>query len=383
MIFRSLMKPVFLLLWCLAAAGAYADASKVVKIGIVAPLTGFSASYGKDEENGARLAFEEANQAGIVIAGQKVRFEVDAQDDAADPKTAVLIAQRFVDEGVSGVIGHHNSGCSIAASSIYQRAGIPQISPGSSSPLYTARGLNTTFRTISNDDQMAVVAANYSVRQLGAKRIAVIDDSTDYGTNLVTEYVKAVQKAGGDIVSWQYTTTRSIDFRAILTTIKGFRPDLIFYVGQDVQAAGLVRQIYQLGIKARFMGEGGFTNENFLRLAGSSAQGMYSWEYGLPLERMPRAAELDRKMKARFGVGIVQYAPLAYDASWALIHAMQKANSTDPKIYTDALRTNTFDGVTGSIGFTRSGDLKNASATLYQEQGGKWAVLAVEHTHSN
>jgi branched-chain amino acid transport system substrate-binding protein len=110
---------------------------------------------------------------------------------------------------------------------------------------------------------------------------------------------------------------------------------------------------------------------------------MYSWDYGLPLERMPRAAELDRKMKARFGVGIVQYAPLAYDASWALIHAMKKANSTDPRIYTDALRNNTFDGVTGSIGFSRTGDLKNASATLYQQQGGKWVVLAVEQTHSN
>ncbi|WP_233857668.1 branched-chain amino acid ABC transporter substrate-binding protein [Paraburkholderia sp. HD33-4] len=382
MMSRSLMKVGFPLLCFLAVTWAYAEQIKVVKIGIVGPLTGFSASYGKDEENGARLAFEEANQAGVVIAGQKVRFEVDAEDDAADPKTAVLIAQRFVDEGVSGVIGHHNSGCSIAASSIYQRAGIPQISPASSSPLYTAQGFKTTFRTISNDDQMAVLAADYSVKQLGAKRIAVIDDSTDYGTNLVTEYVKAVQKDGGELVSWQYTTTRSIDFRAILTTIKGVTPDLIFYVGQDVQAAGLVRQIHQLGIRSKFMGEGGFTNESFLRLAGPSAQGMYSWDYGLPLDRMPRGMELDRKMQARFGVGIVQYAPLAYDASWALINAMKKADSTDPSRFGEALRNSTFEGVSGSISFTQSGDLKAASATLYQQQDGRWVVLAVEQAGS-
>jgi branched-chain amino acid transport system substrate-binding protein len=366
---------------CVAAAGnAWSEELKTVKIGIAAPLTGFSASNGKDEENAARLAFEEANAQGLVIGGARIRFEIDGQDDAADPKTAVLVAQRFVDEGVSGVIGHYNSGCSIAASSVYRRAGIPQISPTSSSPSYTARGFETTFRTISNDEQMASLAADYSVRQLRAKRIAVIDDSTDYGTNLVTEYVKTIQKAGAQMVSWQYTTTTSIDFRALLTTIKGLNPDLIFYVGQDIQAAGLVKQMHQLGMKARFMGEGGFTNDHFLQLAGQGAKGMYSWEYGLPRSRMPRAAELDAKLKARFGVGIVQFAPLAYDAAWAMINAMKTADSTDPKNVIDALRTNAFEGVTGVISFTQTGDLRHASATLYQEQAGKWVVLGVEET---
>jgi branched-chain amino acid transport system substrate-binding protein len=261
---------------------------------------------------------------------------------------------------------------------VYRRAGIPQISPTSSSPSYTAQGFATTFRTISNDDQMALLAATYSVEHLGAKRIAVIDDSTDYGTNLVTEYVKAIQKGGAQLVSWQYTTANSIDFRALLTTIKGLNPDLIFYVGQDVQAAGLAKQIRQLGIKARFMAEGGFTNDHFLQLAGQGAKGMLSWEYGLPRDRMPRAAELDAKLKARFGVGIVQFAPLAYDAAWAMINAMKAADSTDPKQYINALRTNSFDGITGTIAFTQTGDLKNASATLYEEQNGKWVVLAVE-----
>jgi branched-chain amino acid transport system substrate-binding protein len=353
---------------------------KVIKIGIAAPLTGFSASNGKDVENAARLAFEEANAQNLRIGGKKVAFQIDGQDDAADPKTAVLVAQRFIDDGVSGVIGHYNSGCSVAASAVYRRAGIPQISPTSSSPSYTAQGFETTFRTISNDDQMALLAATYSVEQLGAKRIAVIDDSTDYGTNLVTEYVKAIQKRGAQLASWQYTTASSIDFRALLTTIKGLNPDLIFYVGQDIQAAGLAKQIRQLGIKARFMGEGGFTNDHFLQLAGQGAKGMLSWEYGLPRDRMPRAAELDAKLKARFGVGIVQFAPLAYDAAWAMINAMKAADSTDPKQYINALRTNSFDGITGTIAFTQTGDLKNASATLYEEQDGKWVVLAVEKT---
>ncbi len=351
----------------------------VVKIGIAEPLTGFSASYGKDEENAARLAFEEANQQGFVIGGRKVRFDVDAQDDAADPKTAVIVAQRFVDEGVSGVIGHHNSGCSVAASALYARAGIPQISPTSSSPSYTAQGFKTAFRTTSDDEQMAALSARYSARQLHAKRIAVVDDGTDYGSNFVKQYAVAVQKDGGEIVSRQYTTPQSVDFRAILTVIKGVNPDLIFFAGQDVQAAGLARQMRQLGIRIPFMGEGGFTNDSFLKLAGEGAEGMYSWEYGLPLERMPRAAELDGKLKARFGTGIVHYAPLAYDASWAMIDAMRQADSTDPKRYVQMLRTGSFDGVSGPIAFSANGNLRDATATVYQVRGGKWVLLGVEH----
>lgn len=378
MLRRSMWTVTVILASCAIVQSAHCEDVDVVKIGIAEPLTGFSASYGKDEENAARLAFEEANQQGLVIGGRKVRFDVDAQDDAGDPKTAVVVAQRFVDEGVSGVIGHHNSGCSVAASALYARAGIPQISPTSSSPTYTAQGFRTTFRTTSGDRQMSALSARYSTRQLQAKRIAVIDDGTDYGSNFVSQYVAAVERDGSEVVSRQYTTPQSVDFRAILTVIKGVNPDLIFFAGQDVQAAGLARQMRQLGIKIRFMGEGGFTNESFLKLAGEGAQGMYSWEYGLPLERMPRAAELDGKLKARFGSGIVHYAPLAYDASWAMINAMKQADSTDPKQYLNVLRTGSFEGVSGRIAFAANGDLRNATASVYQARDGKWVLLAVE-----
>ncbi|MEK6420854.1 MAG: branched-chain amino acid ABC transporter substrate-binding protein [Burkholderia gladioli] len=362
-----------------ARAAPPADA-EVVRIGVAAPLTGFSASNGKDVANAARLAFEEANAAGLAIGGRPVRFEVDSQDDAADPKTAVLVAQRFADEGVSGVIGHYNSSCSIAASAVYRRAGIPQISPTSSSPLLTARGSDSTFRTISNDSQMAELAARYSVASLGAKRIAVIDDSTDYGTHLANAFVTSATQAGAEIVSRQYASPTAIDFRALLTTIKGLAPDLILYVGQDIQAASLARQMHQLGIKARLMGEGGLTNAHFLALAGAGANAMLSWEYGLPRERMPQAAALDAKLAARFGTGIVQFAPLAYDAAWAMIHAMQAAGSAAPSRYLPALRALSFEGVTGTVSFTPQGDRQFAFATLYQERGGAWAVRAVERT---
>ncbi|SAL81127.1 extracellular ligand-binding receptor [Caballeronia arvi] len=357
------------------AVSACAEGTSTVKIGFAGPLTGFSAQWGKDEENAVRVAVDDANKAGLVIGGKKVQFEVDAQDDAADPKTAVLVAQKFVDDEVAGIVGHHNSGCWNAAAPIYSKAGIPTVSPAASSPQITAQGYKTVFRTINNDDQMAKLAADYSVKKLGAKRIATIDDSTDYGSNFATELGKAIKADGGDVVSRQYTDTKSVDFRGVLTQIKGQNPDLIIYIGSYGQAAALVKQVRQLGITAKFMGEGGFTNDSFLKLAGDGAKGMYSWEYGLPLSRMPRAAELDTKLKAKFGTGIVQFAPQAYDATWAIINAMKKADSTDPKKYLSALQANSFDGIIGKIAFQKNGDLAVANASLFQEQGGKWAIL--------
>ncbi|MEM5368426.1 branched-chain amino acid ABC transporter substrate-binding protein [Paraburkholderia azotifigens] len=372
---RNVLKLAILSACATFTASAYSQDSNTVKIGFAGPLTGFSAQWGKDEENAVRIAVDDANKAGIVIGGKKITFAVDAQDDAADPKTAVLVAQKFVDDEVSGIVGHHNSGCWNAAAPIYAKAGIPSVSPSASSPQVTSQGLKTVFRTINNDDQMAKLAADYSVKKLGAKRIATIDDSTDYGSNFATELGKAIKADGGNVVSRQYTDTKSVDFRGILTQIKGQNPDLIVYIGSYGQAATLVKQVRQLGITAKFMGEGGFTNDSFLKLAGDSAKGMYSWEYGLPLSRMPRAAELESKMKAKFGTGIVQFAPQAYDATWAIINAMKKADSTDPKKYLSALQTNSFDGIIGKIAFQKNGDFAVANASLFQEQGGKWAVL--------
>ncbi|WP_233857628.1 branched-chain amino acid ABC transporter substrate-binding protein [Paraburkholderia sp. HD33-4] len=380
MLRRSALKLTVLSLFCAASVGAHSQDVQIVKLGFAGPLTGFSAQSGKDMENAARIAIDDANKAGLVIGGKKVQFQLDSQDDAGDPKTAVLVAQHFADEEVAGVIGHYNSGCSIAAASVYAKAGIPEMSPTSSSPSYTTQGLNTTFRIQNNDDQMATLAADYSIKKLNAKRIATIDDSTDYGSNFATEFGKAVKKTGGTIATRQYTQANSVDFRGILTIIKGEQPDLIVYIGQYAQAAALVKQLRQLGITIKFMGEGGFTNENFLKLGGEATKGMYSWEYGLPLDRMPRAAELETKMKARFGVGIVQYAPQSYDATWALINAMKKADSTDPKKYLPVLHTVSFEGVTGPVSFTKNGDRAGASATLYQEQNGKWQVLDVAQT---
>src|SRR5579863_8150983 len=211
----------------LGSAGAFAD--EVVKIGHAAPLTGANAEWGKDTENGARLAVEEINAKGLVIGGQKVTLELDAQDDQADPRQGTQVAQKLVDDGVVAVVGHLNSGVSIAASRIYHDAHILQISPDSTNPQFTQQGYDTTYRLVATDSEQAPVLAHYAINTLHAKRIAIVDDSTAYGQGLANQFADAVKASGGTVVAREATTDKAIDFKGILTQLKGQTPDVIFY----------------------------------------------------------------------------------------------------------------------------------------------------------
>jgi branched-chain amino acid transport system substrate-binding protein len=320
--------------------------AQVVLIGQASPLTGPQAHLGKDNENGARLAMDEINAAGLTLGGKKVVLEMKSEDDAADPKTATTVAQKLADEGVVGVIGHLNSGATIPASKIYFDNGIPEISPSATAVAYTASGFNTAFRIMTNDAQQGSVLGNYAVTKLGAKRIAIIDDRTAYGQGLADEVEKAVKAAGGDVVAREYTSDRSTDFMAILTSIKGKKPDLIFFGGMDPQAAPMIRQIKQLGIKAKFLGGDGVETPKFLELAGADAEGVLASNPGLPLAAMPGGSEFKAKFEAKYGE-IQNYAPYAYDAMNVLVDAMKRANSSDPAKYLAELPKTDYQGVTG------------------------------------
>ena len=175
----------------LLVAMSHAYAEEVVKIGYAGPLTGSVAHLGKDAENGVRVAIDEANDAEIKIAGEPVRFVLDSIDDQADPKTAVLVAQRLVDDGVAGMVGHLTSGATVPASRVYANAGVPQISPSATNPQLTRQGFATAFRVIGDDRDVGAVIANYSLDTLHVKRIAVIDDRTAYGQGLADEIGRA------------------------------------------------------------------------------------------------------------------------------------------------------------------------------------------------
>ena len=362
----------------MAMGTAHAADSEIVRIGFAGPLTGPSAHQGQDVEHGIQIAVEEANQQQLKIGDKVARFKLVSEDDVADPRTGTAVAQRLVDSKVAVVIGHYNSGTSIPASKIYAAAGIPQISPSATNPTLTRQGIPSVFRTVNDDATLGRYAGNYLVSQLKAQRIAIFDDRTAYGQGLADEVTKAVKAAGGNVVVREYTNDKSTDFNAILTTAKAQKADAVFFAALDYQAAPMARQMKNLGLKARFMNIGNLPNDSFRQMAGNAAEGTYAWNYGTPLQDMPKGAAFEQKLKDKFGVGVVQSSPAAYDATWAAINAMVKAGSDDPKVYLPVLKSQSYEGVTGTIAFDDQGNLKNPAATVFQFADGGWKTLSVE-----
>jgi len=241
-----------LLAMCLATSSVSAQ-EQIVKIGHVGPLSGPIAHLGKDNENGARMAIDVLNTKGVTLGGKKVKFQLVAEDDGANPQQATSVAQKLTDAKVNGVIGHLNSGTTIPASKIYHDHGIPQISPSATNPKYTQQGYKGAFRVVANDGQLGGALGRYAANTLKSKNVAIIDDRTAYGQGVADEFAKAAKAAGINIVGRQYTNDKATDFNAILTAIKGKQPDLVFFGGMDAVGGPMLRQMKQLGINAKFI----------------------------------------------------------------------------------------------------------------------------------
>ena len=364
----------------LVACGKKADDVQVVKIGHVAPTSGAIAHLGKDNENGAKMAIEELNAAGIKLGGKAVKFELLAEDDGADPKQGTAAAQKLVDAKVNGVIGHLNSGTTIPASQIYNGAGIPQISPSATNPKYTRQGYAGAFRVVADDVHLGGTLGKYAVETLKGKNIAVIDDRTAYGQGVAEEFEKAVKAAGGNLVGHEFTTDKASDFNSILTTLKGKKPDVIFFGGMDAVAGPMLKQMKQLGINAKFMGGDGICTTELAKLAadGMSDDNVYCAEAGgVEGEQKAGMDKFRADFKTKFNADVQVYAPYVYDAVKVMAQAMVSADSADPAKYLPKLKEISYKGVTGSIAFDEKGDIKNGALTLYTFKGGKREQIAV------
>jgi branched-chain amino acid transport system substrate-binding protein len=363
------------------AAAPAASADPVVKIGHVGPTSGAIAHLGKDNENGAIMAIEELNAAGVMIDGKKVKLELMAEDDAADPKQGTAVAQKLADAKVAGVVGHLNSGTSIPASKIYSDAGIPQISPSATNPKYTRQGFKTTFRVVADDVQLGSTLGKYAVGTLKGKAIAVIDDRTAYGQGVAEEFTKAVEAAGGKVVAKEFTTDKATDFNSILTTIKGKKPDVVFFGGMDAVAGPMLKQMKSLGIKAKFMGGDGICSTELVKLAGDSVtddQVFCAEAGGVEGEAKVGMDDFKAKFKTKFGADVQVYAPYVYDSVKIMVAAMVAAKSSDPAKYLPFLAaTKDYKGVTGPISFDEKGDILNGALTLKTIKGGALTTIAV------
>lgn len=363
----------------LAALSQAATAQEmVVRIGSVAPVSGAQAHYGKDNENGARMAVEELNAKGVTIGGKKVKFELLAEDDAADPKQGAAVATKLCDAKVNGVVGHLNSGTTMPASKIYHDCGIVNITPSATAVKITQQGFKTTFRLIANDNALGAGLALYAADSLKLKRVAVIDDRTTYGQGLAAVFKKTAQAKGITIVDEQYTRDNATDFMAILTSIKSKKPDGVFFGGMDPQAGPMLRQMEQLGLSnVKYFGGDGICTDKLMDLsAGAKTIGNVVCAVGgASLTKMSGGSAWRARYDAKFPGQFQVYSPYVYDSVMVMVDAMVKAGSADPKVYGPQLFKEDYQGVTARVAFEPDGELKNPAMTLYSYQGGKKVPL--------
>ena len=360
------------------AGAVSAQETQTVKIGHVAPTSGPQAHYGKDNENGARMAVEELNTQNIVIGGKKIVWQLQGEDDAADPKQGTAAAQKLCDAKVAGVVGHLNSGTTIPASKVYNDCGIPHVTGAATNPNLTKPGYKTTYRIIANDNSLGAGLAFYAADALKLKRVAVIDDRTAYGQGVADVFKNTAKQKGIEIVDEQFTTDKATDFMAILTAIKAKNPDGIFFGGMDPQGGPMLRQMEQLGMAnvKYFGGDGICTSEIAKLAAGAKTLGnVVCAEGGASIQKMPGGTAWKAKYDAKYPNQFQVYSPYTYDATMLLVDAMKRANSVDPKVYTPKLIESNFKGVTANIQFEPNGELKNPAITLYVYKDGKKSPL--------
>jgi branched-chain amino acid transport system substrate-binding protein len=361
-----------------------AAATTEVKIGVGAPLTAGAVSLGEGMLRGTELAVAQANESETVKAAG-VKFVVVPGDDQGDPTKGGNVANTFAsDPNLVAVMGHLNSGVSIPASKIYNRAKIVQISPASTNPALTLQGLNNVFRVCTIDSVQGPAGADYAYNDLGMKTTYVVDDSTPYGEGLASEFAKQFAANGGKVLGTAKTSDKDTDFNALVTKMKGLNPDVVYYGGIYNSGALLCKQWKEAGGKGPIMGGDGLYDATFVKLAGAAnAEGSYCTSVGLPLDQLPAGAEFKAAYEKMFpGKDIAAYDAYAYDAANVQIAAIVKAagsvgadkvTSTAGRdaIISNVAATNT-QGVTGAISFDKNGDTTNKAITLYVVKGGAW-----------
>lgn len=358
-----------------SAGAAFAAGPLDVRIGFAAPLSGDYSNYGRDLENGVQLALDEANAQNLKIGDQTARFTLIAIDDRGDPRLGVQAAARLANQDVSAVVGHFNSGTAIPASRIYESAGIPMISPAATNPVITQQGFANTFMVIASDAQNAGWAGTWAIDVMKARRIAIVDDRTAFGQGEADVFEHTVREHGGKVVAREFSNGDSDDFGPQLARIKAADADLLYFGGLARQGAALVKQMKARSIGAQFVGGGGVATADFTQVAGAAAEGAMAWEYGRPLAQLPDGPRFAQAYKARFGYDVLAYAPFGYDAAWAAIRAMVAAKSSKPDVFRPALKSISFDGVTGRIAFDPDGSIKNGASTLWQVRKGVWVPV--------
>ena len=352
--------------------GSCGGGEKPITIAAFAPMTGQSAKMGEDISQAVQLAVDEWNARGGVL-GKKIAVMIE--DDRADPKDAVSIANKAAAYGVVGVVGHYNSSCTIPASNIYHENGIIMITPASTNPMVTDREFPEIFRTCGRDDQQGKVQADFASNFLKVKRVAILHDKTTYGQGLADEFRKNLATTV-EVVHFGGVALGDKDFSAVLTRVKSSTPDLLMFGGLYAEGGLMAKQMRDLNLDCIYLSGDGVYDSEFIRIAGPAAEGAYM-TYARSTEKNPSAQKFLETYRARWPE-VGPYSLFAYDAANVLLEAIKIAGELDSKKIVDALHSNIFQGAIGAIQFDQKGDPVSSPYVIWQVKDGKLAEFTGE-----
>ncbi|WP_207063689.1 branched-chain amino acid ABC transporter substrate-binding protein [Motiliproteus sp. SC1-56] len=355
-----------------ASLSAGIASAETIKIGVAGPHTGAYANFGVQLWQGATLAAEKINSNGGIDGKQ---IELVKGDDACEPKQALAVANRMVEvDGVAGVVGHFCSSSTLPASEIYEDAGVVMVTPGSTNPAVTDRGLSVVLRNTGRDDQQGIVAAEYIVNDLNAKRVAVIHDKDTYGQGLADAMKAHLNKIGTKEVLYEGLTRGEKDFNALVTKIKAADADVIYFGGLHSEAGPLVRQLREQGVDGTFFSGDGIVSEDLMPAAGGgkNVDGIM-----MTFGRDPRTFDEGKQVVAEFrakGFEPEGYTLYAYSTVQAIAQGIDGADTTDGEKVAEWLKAHSAKTIMGERKWDAKGDLTRSDYAVYRwNQDGSYA----------
>jgi branched-chain amino acid transport system substrate-binding protein len=344
----------------LVAAAGVANAD--VLIGVGAPITGPNAAFGAQILRGAQQAADDLNAAGG-INGEQVKIVVG--DDVSDPKQGISVANKFVADGVQFVVGHYNSGVSIPGSEVLAENGILQITPASTNPLFTERGMWNTFRMCGRDDQQGIVAGSYLKEHFGDAKIAIVHDKTPYGQGVADETRKALHDGGVTEVMYEGINPGDVDFSALIAKMKDAGVTVVYYGGLHTEAGLILRQLADQGMKATVMSDDGTVSSEIASIAGDAIDGFM---FTFPPD--PRNRDAAKEIVQKFrdsGFEPEAYTLYSYASVQVIAQAAAAAGSLDPQtVAAEIKKHGPFDTVLGERSFNEKGDTTNPDYVVYK-----------------
>lgn len=360
--------------------------AKVYKVGLIAPLSGSLSAQGLGIKNSADLAIKEINKKHLI---KGVKFELDAQDDQANPTVAQNAANVLIkDPTVIGIAGTLNSSTAQVIQPILAQNHIPLISFGNTSISLTAgpnpeapkRPFDNYFRLVARDDFQGEYAAKYIYNTLNIHTVATIHDKKTYGQGLVDAFTKSFKALGGNVSLADTINPGEKDYSAAAQKVKNSGAQLIYYGGEYPEAELLTDQVKQLNSNIHLFGGDGIYDDSYIDVAKKHADGDYVTNIGLPIDKLDQGKQfLDLYKKEHYKEEQSAYGPLAYDAVNTIINAFHNINaSTDKTKLINAIQSIQFDGISGHVSFDQYGDTLNKRITLYQVNNDKWTVKSTQ-----